>query len=235
VPPVPRRRHITEAGYRTLAVVARRVEPKTSLDDFPTPPWATRALFEHVLADRNGWDALSCLEPACGAGHMATPLRERFGTVEAFDAHDYGYAGVRDFLSAPPEAKSYDWIVTNPPFRLAEEFVLTALDVASSGVAMIVRTMFLEGQGRYERLFSVRPPTRVAQFTERVPMVRGRMSKASKTATGYAWLVWEQDRAAPLAFSWVPPCRRRLERDYDYDVPAPLTGLKVVLAEGGPA
>ncbi|WP_331295462.1 SAM-dependent methyltransferase [Methylobacterium hispanicum] len=166
---------------------------------------------------------------------MATPLRELFGTVEAFDAHDYGYAGVRDFLSVPPEAGSYDWIVTNPPFRLAEEFVWTALDVASIGVAMIVRTMFLEGRGRYERLFSVRPPTRVAQFTERVPMVRGRMSKASKTATGYAWLVWERDRAGSLAFSWVPPCRKRLERDHDYDVPAPLTGLRLVSDKGGPA
>ena len=31
------------------AVVARRHEPLTSLDDFPTPPWATRALMEHVI------------------------------------------------------------------------------------------------------------------------------------------------------------------------------------------
>lgn len=220
MPPIPRRRHITEAGYRTLAVVARRHEPKASLDDFPTPPWATRALFEHVLADRVGWQDLTCLEPACGAGHMATPLRERFGVVEAFDAHDYGYAGVRDFLSSPPAASSYDWIVTNPPFRLAEEFIETSLDVASVGVAVIVRTMFLEGRGRYERLFSKRPPTRIGQFTERVPMVRGRLRKESKTATGYAWLVWERDRANTLSFSWVPPCRKKLERDYDYDIPS---------------
>ena len=31
------------------AVMAQRVEPKDSADDFPTPPWATRALVEHVL------------------------------------------------------------------------------------------------------------------------------------------------------------------------------------------
>ena len=31
------------------AVMAQRHEAKDSLDDFPTPPWATRALLEHVL------------------------------------------------------------------------------------------------------------------------------------------------------------------------------------------
>ena len=31
------------------AVMAQRAELKNSLDDFPTPPWATRALIEHVV------------------------------------------------------------------------------------------------------------------------------------------------------------------------------------------
>ena len=29
--------------------MATRIEGKESLDDFPTPPWATRALIEHVI------------------------------------------------------------------------------------------------------------------------------------------------------------------------------------------
>ena len=32
------------------AVMAQRVEAANSLDNFPTPPWATRALIEHVIA-----------------------------------------------------------------------------------------------------------------------------------------------------------------------------------------
>ena len=35
------------------AVMAQRFEAKDSLDDFPTPPWATRALLEHVIPDKN--------------------------------------------------------------------------------------------------------------------------------------------------------------------------------------
>ena len=35
------------------AVMAQRFEAKDSLDDFPTPPWATRALLEHVIVTKN--------------------------------------------------------------------------------------------------------------------------------------------------------------------------------------
>jgi hypothetical protein len=49
---------------------------------------------------------------------------------------------------------------------------------------MLVRTVFIEGVGRYERLFKPFLPAKVAQFTERVPMVKGRIDKKAPTATG---------------------------------------------------
>ena len=61
------------------AVMAQRVEPKDSADDFPTPPWAARALLEHVLRNPGELATMTCLEPACGAGHMAKVLKEYFG------------------------------------------------------------------------------------------------------------------------------------------------------------
>src|SRR5438034_1257552 len=141
----------------THAVMSQRVEPNDSLDDFPTPPWATRALIEHVIGPARLASQI-CLEPACGAGHMAKVLKEYFGEVRSSDAHGYGYGTVRDYLSFPYEAKAVDWVITNPPFRLAEEFVLRSLDVARAGAAMLVRTVFLESVGRYERLFNINPP-----------------------------------------------------------------------------
>jgi hypothetical protein len=87
--------------------------------------------------------------------------------------------------------------------------------LATIGCAMLVRTSFLEGVGRFERLYSMNPPTIVAQFAERLPMVKGRVDRNASTATSYAWLVWVHgmDRQP---FDWIPPCRRRLERDTDY-------------------
>ena len=60
------------------AVMQQRSEPHDSLDDFPTPPWATRALCGwiedqgHLLFDK------TCREPAANRGHMVMPLQEAF-------------------------------------------------------------------------------------------------------------------------------------------------------------
>lgn len=206
------------AQNRSTAVMQRRAEPHDSLDDFPTPPFATRALCEW-LRDREGLDlaAMTVREPAANRGYMARPLAEYFGTVEASDIHDYG-AGypVQDFLFPVPLA-SVDWTITNPPFRLAEQFIYRALDTSRVGVAVIVRSAFLEGVGRYERLFRLTPPAHVLQFTERVPMVKGRFDPAASTATAYVWLVWRKaaKREDGTRLHWVPPCRKHLEREDD--------------------
>ncbi|WP_240540041.1 class I SAM-dependent methyltransferase [Salinarimonas soli] len=79
---------------------------------------------------------------------MAKVLHTYFGEVEVSDAYPYGYGPVRDFLAEPREANSVDWMITNPPFRLAEEFVQEGLRVARQGVAILARSVFLEGIGR---------------------------------------------------------------------------------------
>ncbi len=199
------------------AVMAQRTEARDSADDFPTPPWATRALIEHVLRDKRALLAQTCLEPACGAGHMVRVLKEYFARVDFADAYDYGYGQIRDFLSHPMESNSVDWVVTNPPFRLGEEFVLRAIKIARIGVAILARTVFIESVGRYRNIFERMPPTKFAQFTERVPMVKGRLDRKATTATGYAWLVWEKGQiGSEPRLMWVPPCRKQLERDGDY-------------------
>jgi hypothetical protein len=149
---------------------------------------------------------------------MARPLREYFASVYATDIHDYGWTGqdaVCDFLFPGSEPQGpMDWIITNPPFRLAEQFVERASDLARVGFALIVRSAFLEGVSRYERLFSKNPPSIIAQFSERVPMIKGRHDPAASTATAYSWLVWINGEPESK-FVWIPPCRRRLEKDGD--------------------
>lgn len=192
----------------------QRTEPHNSLDDFPTPPWATRALCD--------WDRFqfiphtTCREPAANRGHMVRPLSEYFASVDASDIHDYG-AGfpVRDYLFGPPPP-AVDWTITNPPFRLAEQFINRALDTSNWGVAMIVRTAFLESAGRYRGLFSTNPPTDILQFTERVVMHKGKLSEKGSTATAYCWLVWRMGVTSGTRFDWLPPCRKQLERPGDY-------------------
>lgn len=197
------------------AVMQQRSEPHNSLDDFPTPPWATRALCEYLASE--GIITQAVREPAANRGHMVRPLSEYFYEVEASDIHDYG-AGfpVQDYLFGPLPTVT-DWTITNPPFRLAEQFIERSLATSRNGVAMIVRSAFLEGVGRHERLFSKEPPTDILQFTERVVMHKGKLSAKGSTATAYCWLVWDKGRDGQSPnFHWIPPCRKRLEKPEDY-------------------
>ena len=206
--------------------MAQRTESADSLDDFPTPRWATRALAEEVLAEED-LAAASCWEPTCGRGYMAATLAEYFGAMRSSDIAPFGFGEQHDFLATSPQSEDRldrpEWIVTNPPFRLAEEFARRALELARVGTAMLVRTGFIEGAGRYERLFKCRPPTIVAQFVERVPILRGRVDARASTATGYCWLVWKKSEPSNAKMVWIPPCRKRLERAGDYDDPREAT------------
>jgi hypothetical protein len=198
------------------AIMADRKHPKRSLDFFVTPPWATRALFEHVITPY--WQDYHAWEPACGQGHMAEVMREYFGEVYASDIHDYGYGERRDFLKPKPWAfdHSFDWIITNPPFgEKTEQFVLRAIGLTRVGVAIFTRLQWLETTGRYERIFKPFPPTRVCFFAERVNLRKGRWDPDGATATAYVWLVWLKG-IAPQPPLWIPPgCRTRLTRPDD--------------------
>lgn len=198
------------------AVMAQRTEAADSLDDFPTPPWAVRAFVRHYFQNEDLSDS-SVWEPACGRGHMAQVLKEFFGTVRGSDIAGYGYGEVQDFLTGLAALRSVDWVITNPPFRLAEDFLQRGRQVARKGVALLTRTVFIESVGRYERVFNNAPPSTVLQYTERVPMVKGRVDRKASTATGYAWLVWDFAREGNgTVLDWVPPSRRRFEQDADY-------------------
>lgn len=221
------------------AVVERRAhEAPDELEYFPTQPWAVRAFCEW-LTENGGFDlsTMTCWEPACGELHMVKPLRESFGKVRATDVHRYGQNhGLADFLVEGRTLPPAEWIITNPPFPEAANFVDVALEKASRGVAMLVRSSWLEGSGRYAELFKDRPPSYVVTSTERIVMLQGRLIRTgapdpfnlddkgkprkATTATSYSWAVWvrwggrEWDH--DTRHRWIGPCRQRLERDSDY-------------------
>lgn len=231
------------------AVMQQRTEAHDSLDDFPTPPWATRALVEHVLSPTIAQSTRiplvstsSVWEPCSNRGYMAKALKEDFKYLHTSDIHDYSedpttvlcQDRVVDFLWPGTEPSTYarngiDWIITNPPFRLAMQIIKRGIEVSRWGVAVLVRSAFEEGIDRYEELFCQLPPTVMGVFTERVIMHKGVLRDPSKlyldertgemkrpsTATSYKWMVWI-DGMAPRPQIWIPPCRRQLERPGDY-------------------
>lgn len=210
----------------------QRSEPHDSLDDFPTPPWATRALCEFIAGLGFALSMMDCREPCANRGHMVKPLREAFGHVMPSDIFDYG-AGFpqRDYLFGPDEHfDRTDWTFINPPFRLAREFIERAIRLSRVGVVVIARSAFSEGQDRALELFIPNPPNLELQFSERVVMLKGRLVRAgaidpmalkpgtkASTATSYSAFVWlKGEQSVDTRKIWIAPCRKRLERDGDY-------------------
>lgn len=205
---------------RSSAVMQQRSEPHDSLDDFPTPPWATRA----ILGELDALGLISrdqtCREPCANRGYMVRPLEEHFFFVDACDVHDYG-AGYRqeDYLFGG-DMLEVDWTFMNPPFRLALQFIQKAQRESMVGVAALVRSAFTEGVDRFAQLYSPNPPDYVFQHTERVPMVKGRYDPKASTATSYCWLVWLRYGTGDTRLRWIPPRRRQLERPEDWPAAA---------------
>lgn len=177
------------------------------LDFFPTPPWASRAGGEQLL--QLDPSARIIREPACGEMHMAAVLQERFEVI-ASDVHPWSpNTPVADWLddAAWPDEPDCDWVMTNPPFAIADQFVKRGLRRSRKGVALLLRLAFLEGGDRHAILEGSNPLTLLAPFSERVPMTLGKWQPEASSATAYAWFFWMKD-ASPRPISFIGPGTR---------------------------
>ncbi|MBS7812313.1 hypothetical protein [Roseococcus pinisoli] len=218
------------------AVVEQRGQDKTStpdadplfrkLDFFPTPPWAVRAVMPFLAPYLP--TTITMKDPSAGAGHLiyGAASSKAFKHVEAqgTDIHDYGFGyAYQDMLTSQNE--EHDLVITNPPFPFAARYahrVLTEWERPPLVFAMLVRNSWLEGVGRYDKIFG-NPKTRPTAnmvFCERVPMVLGRYDPDASTATAYSWIVWSRllqgDQTRTI---WIPPGQKKsLFREVDRDV-----------------
>lgn len=109
-------------------------------DFYQTPRPLTWELIKLRLFD---FDKL-CYEPACGKLAIVKELEKYFSNLHYTDInHDLYY---QDFL----ELKNYkcDYIITNPPFSLFDDFVIKAKEVATDKIAFIGKTNFFGAEKR---------------------------------------------------------------------------------------
>jgi hypothetical protein len=144
-------------------------------------------------------------EPACGDGAMARVLQGYGHYVSASDIRPYSMVGgvCWDFLHpAWPKAtggRKPEWIITNPPFNLAEEFIRQALSITPN-VAMLVKSQFWHAASR-AKLFGEHPPAAILPLTWRSDFLAG--DKGGAPTMDCLWTVWMSPR--PGAADWFHP------------------------------
>jgi hypothetical protein len=163
----------------------RHAYAERGLDLYETPAVAVEALRRVEFLPKNIW------EPAAGPGAIVKALRRGGHAVLATDIVEYpGLTDVRDFLTFSVAPVGIDAIVTNPPFKLAEEFVARAL-ILCPQVIMFLRLSFLESERRCSILENC-GLARVHVFRKRVPMMHraGWTGNKSTSSVAHAWFVW---------------------------------------------
>lgn len=177
-------------------------------DYYATDPLAIDKLREVFSIPQYVWEC------ACGAGHLSDRLIADGHNVLSTDLVDrgYGHVGI-DFLkeNTLPEYLQGEecCILTNPPFKFATEFIEHSLDLLPKGqpAIFLLKTIALEGKGRYDRLFKQGYLHAVYQFTERLLCAKNGdfdgMRRAGGSAVSYAWFVFRKERCEAPRIGWV--------------------------------
>lgn len=146
-------------------------------------------------------------ECAAGEGHLAERLKEYGYEVRATDLIDRGYGqGQIDFLE---QKDVWDGdILTNPPYKYAQEFVEKAMELVADGrkVFMFLKLQFLEGKKR-RLLFDKYPPKTVYVSSSRILCAKNGMFETCKmtggSAVAYAWYEFEKGYNGETILKWI--------------------------------
>jgi hypothetical protein len=135
-------------------------------------------------------------EPACGRGAIANVLRAHGHQVVCSDLVDYGTDPIAtygvDFLETSELPPGVSTILTNPPYKLANEFVAHALELCPN-VVMLLRLAFMESERRSPILDDA-GLKRVLAFRKRLPMMHrdGWQGRKANSGMAFAWFVWKR-------------------------------------------
>jgi hypothetical protein len=176
---------------------ANNVKGQRKKSDFYETPYSiTRHLLELDLFE---YESTTVCEPACGSGAITKVLGEKWdgGLITSYDKE-------KDFLT---ENNTYDYIITNPPFSLAFEFVQKSKEVALRKFALLLPLSYLHGKKRYDNIYNDTEYglEKVYVFT-RYPMLGDELRDDGKYNTGmmvYAWYIFKNHYSNSPTINWI--------------------------------
>lgn len=176
-------------------------------EQYPTPPWITYMLWKKLAEHDLAINGPKFFEPCAGSGSIVKATNYAMTKLGLFEPSwaaneiDHKYeqellalkcnnTGFHNYLELPTLETKYDLIITNPPFSLAEDFIIKACQEAKT-VAMLLRINFLGTKRRVPFFQKVGLPTLY------VSPKRPSFIKGTTDATEYAWFVWDTEANSP--------------------------------------
>lgn len=184
--------------FAILGASSHAQEERQEHDYYATDPIAMEMLLDKETFNKNVWEC------AVGEGHLANVLKQHDYNVRSSDLINRGYENTEILNFLEYDGNWQGDIITNPPYKYAQQFVEKAFDVMKQGkIAMFLKLTFLESKGRYE-MFRKYPPKTIYVFSERVVCaMNGDFEKYTSSAVAYAWFIWEVGFKGKPQIEWL--------------------------------
>src|SRR5690606_7928796 len=172
---------------KALSIVgSSRINGQREENDFyPTPKYAVEELLKREQFNGDIWEC------ACGNGDISEVLKNNGHNDISTDIIDRGYGTIQDFFKSDLTANN---IITNPPFKLALEFIQEAKSKTNRKIAMFLKTVFLESEKRKQMFLDEKYPLKtIYQFSKRVTLYKEGKKMKNSGMIAYAWYVWDKN------------------------------------------
>lgn len=169
-------------------------EERAEHDFYATDPAALESLLNRIsLPGSVVW------EPACGAGNLSEVLKAHGYQVISTDLVDRGYEDASpclDFLAAGSEHLPNDCrcILTNPPYKHANDFILHAMELLPEGGVYIAlhNLSYLTGKARHEQIYAKGLLERIYVFSGRINCYKNNEQTGHRSPVNYAWYMYRK-------------------------------------------
>ncbi len=193
-----------KSTFTTLGASSHSEHNREENDYYATESRAIDKLFNALGGDLSN----SVWECACGEGHLSVRIKELFPhlSIRNSDLINRGFdCEIIDFLKYNNPNSFAGEIITNPPYKYAQEFVEKAIETITDGhlVCMFLKLTFLEGQKR-KKMFEKYPLKTVYVSSGRLKCaLNGDFANTGSSAAAYAWFVWEKGFVGNPTIEWI--------------------------------
>lgn len=194
--------------YVTLGASNHTTKERQTEDFYATDPKAMELFLELNKEYNLGFNIETPIwECASGENHLANVLRANGYSVRTSDiVQRLSTTELFDFLSEDNTQWNGD-IITNPPFKYAQNFVEKSMDILEDGkhLALFLKVQFLEGRSR-KKMFEKYPPKYIFVSSSRLLCAKNAdfagMIAGGGSAVAYAWYVWEKGYNGDTILKW---------------------------------
>lgn len=185
--------------YAALGASNHSQTERQKEDYYATHPFAAELLLQNCTLNGPIW------EPACGEKHLAGVFEKQGYAVRCSDLIQRCNCEQLDFLSPSNSQMWLGDIVTNPPYKYAQQFVEKSLSLVPDGskVCMFLKLTFLEGKAR-KSLFTNTPPYQLLVSSSRlICAMNGEFDKYPSSAVAYGWYIWIKGFKGNTTIRWM--------------------------------